>query len=121
MSERHTFNGQLSMSPYGNLSCSLFPIKDSGFLNCDDESLMEIFRDMWRFFHSKHRTGKVQGRTVRKGTTPVQRLRTLEFSAGYFHFTMIENARNRDTRVTLIAEIPWATQVGYDDEDDEQN
>ena len=115
MSERQTFNGELSMSPYGNLTCSLFPIKDSGFLDCDDDSLMDLFRDMWRFFHSRHKTGKVQGKSVRKGITPVQKLKTLEFAAGYLRFTMIENARNPDTRVTLIVSVPWACQMVYDD------
>jgi len=116
VNDRQTFHGQISMSPYGKLSSTLFPIKDSGFLDCDDSSLMELFRDMWRFFHSKDRSGKVQGRTVRKGRTPVQKLRTLEFSSGYFSFTMIENARFPDTRVTLIVGIPWSKQVSYAEE-----
>ena len=119
MSERFTFNGQLSMSPFGGLSCSLFPIeKKSGFLDCDDESLMELFRDMWRFFHGKNKKGRVHGKPVRKGVTPVQRLTTLEFRAGFLKFTMIENARDPDKKVTLIVEVPWARQVSYDDEDD---
>jgi len=95
----------------------MFPVKDSGFLDCDDESLMALFRDMWRFFHSQAKSGKVQGKTVRKGRTPVQKLRTLEFSVGYFKFTMIENARFPDTRVTLIVEIPWKKQVQYVEDD----
>ena len=108
------------MSPFGGISCSLFPIDGSGFLDCNDDSLMELIRDMWRFFHSKHKTGKVQGRTVRKGMTPVQKLKLLEFRAGYFKFTMIENARNPDTRVNLVVEIPWASQVAYDDDGEPQ-
>ena len=117
MSNRQTFNGQLSMSPYGKMSCTMFPIKDSGFLNCEDNTLMELFRDMWRFFHSKERSGKVHGRSVRKGKTPVQKLKTLEFTAGYFKFTMIENVRYPDTKVTLIVEIPWGKQVSYAEEE----
>ena len=118
MSGRITFNGQLSLSPHGGLACSLFPIKDAGYTNCDDESLMELFRDMWRFFHSKKRSGKVHGRTVRKVVTPVQKLKMMEFRAGFMKFTMIESNRDPNRRVTMILELPWASQVDYNDGED---